>query len=502
MQVVQADTLQVAIDKVKELKPQIIFVKTYSEARMLAESLGAVAWWSRASEEAKTMALEHLENGGILVSTYGLSVGLNLKVRGKCIERIVLFGCPWGLSALVQAASRIREGGTAYVIACDLKEQATSGKPGEKELAALLLIGYIDEIFDAFGTAVTVPRSVTTAKPTPNYQDCRADAMVVQGTQLDGTIDECILCGGSDHCEANCQHMRGLCYTCGLSGHPAKSCPMVTKVPACPTGFCTRCKLPIFKVAGVDVHHTKRIGMDCNNTALAQKVKMMLLCGRARGVQFGPSGSSTYFERLRWATSNSPPNIITLLARVAGQPILATPSPVTPQQAERIRRNRDAALQRLNSSPVPTTPSPATFSPVTLGSTPPTKERRVVCSDRAIAAAGSVYAALARKMPSITPSSQCFKCAGAHSADQCRAPVEERISDMLFAAKCCAQCALPLTKIGQYNLHPSLPGKSCNGSRFFVNMLMRQPIGTISNAFRSGNLEQQLELLASFIPKP
>ena len=123
----------------------------------------------------------------------------------------------------------------------------------------------------------------------------------------------------------------------------------------------------------------------------------MLLCGRARGVQVGPSGSSTYFERLRWATQDSPPNIVTLLARVAGQdkkPILATSSPVTPQQrsstpvhaihspvpispeiAERMRVNRLAALQRLNasspfgpsqalSSLVPTTPSPATFSPL------------------------------------------------------------------------------------------------------------------------------------------
>ena len=233
---------------------------------------------------------------------------------------------------------------------------------------------------------------------------------------------------------------------------------------------------------------------------------MLLLAGRAAGAAFGPD---SYQERVEWATNVSPPYIVTLLARVARQDtkhILATPSPVTLQQlnstpvhaihspvlmtteiAERIRRDRVAALQRLNAS-------------VKLVSTPPTMPRPMVCSDRSIAAAGSVYAALARKMPPITPSSQCFKCAGAHSADQCRAPVEERISNILFKAKCCAQCALPLTKIGHYNLHPSLPGKSCNGSRFFVNMLMRQPIDTISKVFRSGNLEQQLELLASFIP--
>jgi hypothetical protein len=267
---------------------------------------------------------------------------------------------------------------------------------------------------------------------------------------------------------------------------------------------------------------------------------MLLLAGRAAGTVFGPD---SYQERVEWATEGSPPNLVAIIARVAGQTVRsATPvrtihSPpvaLTPEIAARIRVNREAALQRLNMSP-----SPATFSPVKLVSTPsqatpaqstpsqsktttplqvtpptmqrpiaslgtlptpPTQERQVVCSDRSIAAAGSVYAALARKMPPITPSSQCFKCAGAHSADQCRAPAEERISNILFAAKCCAQCALPLTKIGHYNLHPSLPGKSCNGSRFFVNMLMRQPIDTISKVFRSGNLEQQLELLASFIP--
>ena len=110
------------------------------------------------------MALRHLETGGTLVATYGLSVGLNLKVGGKCIDSIALFGCPWSLSAFVQAASRIRAGGNATFIAWDFKDQAISGKPGVKELATLLLSGYIDEIFDAFGTADTVPRSVTSGK--------------------------------------------------------------------------------------------------------------------------------------------------------------------------------------------------------------------------------------------------------------------------------------------------------------------------------------------------
>jgi hypothetical protein len=180
MQVVQTGTLQDAIHKVKGIKPQIIFVKHYSEARMLAQSLGAVAWWSRALEEEKNMALDHLEKGGMLVATYGLSVGLNLTVGGKCIEKIALFGCPWSMSALVQAASRIRDGGTAYVIACDLREQAVSSLPAQKEVAALRVAGMIDEIFDAFGTTDTVQKVVTSEKVLPVYQDCRTDALIVQ----------------------------------------------------------------------------------------------------------------------------------------------------------------------------------------------------------------------------------------------------------------------------------------------------------------------------------
>ena len=198
-----------------------------------------------------------------------------------------------------------------------------------------------------------------------------------------------------------------MCFTCGLTGHPSKSCPLAKAIPACPNGFCWRCKLPTFAVAGVEMH-SGPIGRDCTNTALAESVKMMLLCGKANGVKFGPS-SDSHFERLRWVTEGSPPNIVTLLARVARQDtkrIVATPSPVTLQQhistpvhaihspvpitteiAERIRRNRVAALQRLNASvKLVSTPSQATPARSTpsqsktstpLQVTPPTMQRPI-----------------------------------------------------------------------------------------------------------------------------
>ncbi len=123
-------------------------------------------------------------------------------------------------------------------------------------------------------------------------------------------------------------------------------------------------------------------------------------------------------------TASNPPNIVGLLARIVlqkhqqqqptGYPAMTPPTakrakletqqqqetnrdkaaaiaispsvPLTPEIAERIRVSRQAALQRLNgsspfgpsqvlSSLVPTSPSPATFSPVSLVSTPTTAPR-------------------------------------------------------------------------------------------------------------------------------
>jgi hypothetical protein len=211
-----------------------------------------------------------------------------------------------------------------------------------------------------------------------------------------------------------------------------------------------------------------------------------------------------YRERVVWATKGSPPNILAVLARVAEQQDSQDrssvkrllPDPATSETPPTQSRRLNLAIT-------------GPFSPPIV-STPPTAQRvpAVVVSDglggRAMAAADSLHAALARKLPSTAPSHQCYKCAGAHSADQCRVPADACISNILYTAYCCARCALPLTKIGPelINLHPSSPGNKCTGSRFFLNCLMRQPLKTISSVFRSGNLEQQLELLASFLSQP
>ena len=282
--VVQTASIQAAIDAVRQINAQIVFVKTYAEARMVATELGAgcMTWTSKAPEDDQHKALQHLANGGMLVATYGLSVGLNLKVKGENISRIILFGVPWSLSAFVQAASRIRQGGTATVIAWDLKEEAQSGVPEKKEIAAYLLAGFIEEIFSTFGPnaidTIPVPH---TPKPLRAYQECRNDALYVQGLQIDGSLEDCVLCGERSHSAARCHIMNGRCFTCGYTGHACKSCPNEDRIPACEHGFCSRCRLPTFEVAGVQVH-SGSFGRDCTNTALADNVKMLLLCGMAR----------------------------------------------------------------------------------------------------------------------------------------------------------------------------------------------------------------------------
>lgn len=153
-----------------------------------------------------------------------------------------------------------------------------------------------------------------------------------------------------------CACLTGVCFACGLRcDHGAKNCPRPALFSTS-KHFCIRCKLPVFELAGVSLHSSSCIGNECPNAALADQVKMLLLAGRAAGEAFGPA---SYQERVEWATQGSPPNLIAVLARVASQtrrsatPGRAIEMPVpqlTPEQRERIRANREAALERMKES--------------------------------------------------------------------------------------------------------------------------------------------------------
>jgi hypothetical protein len=170
---------------------------------------------------------------------------------------------------------------------------------------------------------------------------------------------------------------------------------------------------------------------------------MLLLAGRAAGTAFGPD----YFqERVKWATEGSPPNLVAIIARVAGQTIRSAthvrtiqspPVPLTPEIVERIRVNRDAALQRrMTSSPGPLVP--------TQPETPPTRlVQRVPCKRQQNTQ--KLADAITRGLPaSVFPRDRCFKCAGKHKSDSCTEPPSSCISSLLIRAQCCTKCAIPL----------------------------------------------------------
>jgi hypothetical protein len=301
--------------------------------------------------------------------------------------------------------------------------------------------------------------------------------------------------------------------------------------------------LPLFEVAGIKLHSSEKseIGFNCKHTALADQVKMLLLAGQSFGTPFGPS---TYKERVSWVTASNPPNIVGLLARIvlqkhqqqqptggypavtpptanrakvdrdqgvaaqtpkgaihlppfSGQattPALAPHSHLSPDLLDRIRVNREAALQRrMTSSPgplVPTTPSPASQP-----ETPPTRlvqrdpsdsmpsastrqntqkhtriedDRRAAETHKRVATmspSGNVLGpppagqnpakrqqnvqkladAITRGLPaSVFPADRCFKCAGKHKCDNCTEPQSSCIGSLLIRAQCCTKCAIPL----------------------------------------------------------
>ncbi len=210
-----------------------------------------------------------------------------------------------------------------------------------------------------------------------------------------------------------CACLTGVCFACGLRcDHGAKNCPRPALFST-PKHFCIRCKLPVFELADVTLHSSSCIGNECPNAALADQVKMLLLAGRAAGEAFGPA---SFEERVKWATEGSPPNLIDVIARVASQTKRsATPGPaietpvlqLTPEQRERIRANREAALQRKKESsqiglPLVLEMSPsasqgAVFLPFAAESSTPQTHPR----PNTVRAASTLQLAIANAVPSV-----------------------------------------------------------------------------------------------------
>ncbi len=490
VQVITTSTLEEAVVRAKAVKAQIIFVKKYAEANKVAELLGGAAVWaSKLPDDQNNQAIAQFEAGNVLVATYGLATGLNLLVQGRFPRRIAALGLPWSAESTVQLIGRERDGGDVYIIHWDLESTAhkgtfvccvlyvvasrdhtLTGTDAQRELATHLCKPGNQGIQSIFGLFDRV-RSAQSAAPYIGHQTQAfghhlRNARLLQQYVRHAEADACVICGGA-HATASCARLHGICYACGdrsFFGHSAANCPNRNRIKlfAIPNFFCCRCMLPLFEFAGIRLHSCEKseIGFECKNSALADQVRMLLLAGEICGTRFGPG---TYGERVEWATKGSPPNILSILARVAQQqdssatPVLASPSLLSPEQRERIRVNREAALRRRTASPEPGSTPPtirmnqqrASYSPshlvvTTPPPTPPTQERaRVLCSAQAIAAAGSVNAALTRiRLPSVSlPADRCVKCASAIHTGAC---TSTSVNKLLYDAKCCASCALPL----------------------------------------------------------
>jgi hypothetical protein len=172
-----------------------------------------------------------------------------------------------------------------------------------------LLTGSIQEVFSIFEPS-DVPRAAShqSYQASDSYTKIRRNALLVQGLQSD-TDSSCVLCGDRGHAAARCQHLRGLCFQCGQTGHSSKACSAVFE--GIREGFCFKCGIPTFEVAG-KMLHSGDIGQLCSHKH-KDNIKMMLLTGLVMGEKFGPC---TYRERIAWAAEGSPPNIVNLLARL------------------------------------------------------------------------------------------------------------------------------------------------------------------------------------------
>jgi hypothetical protein len=252
--------------------------------------------------------------------------------NGQAISTVDHHGVPYSAASLVQLIGRIRCGGKfrIFVTAEELSHKAKgcNCSKEEQEIATLLLAGDLDAIFGLFEGNSSVKPSTDLTDTFLPFEQHKRNVLAVQNYIPGEDSTGCAICRG-DHATARCACLTGICFACGKQGwHGSKNCPKPATFAEIMRNFCSRCKLPLFELAGTVLHSSSCIGNACPNAALADQVKMLLLAGRAAGAAFGPD---SYQERVEWATKGSPPNIVTLLARVAGQdkkPILSTPSPV------------------------------------------------------------------------------------------------------------------------------------------------------------------------------
>jgi hypothetical protein len=468
---------------------QLTFVRSRAEAEIIAAKLGAACWHSKLDDETKVAALKSMAEGHRLVATYGLGVGLNIRICGQPITSVDIHGTPYSASCLVQAVGRIRNGGTARLFVPDLYEKMRSTNVQEKEIATLLFDRDIEGIFDLFDApsaasekkakeTVTTGRNYT-PQPFSTFEIHKRNASLVQ--QYVPEVDVCVICDGA-HETAKCTHLNGICFVCGERSffkHSAANCPSrhCNSLLVAPKHFCCRCRLPLFEIAGIKLHSSD-IGFDCQNAALADQVKLLLLAGQIFGTRFGPN---SYNERVVWVTESSPPNIVGLLARVVMQQ--------HQQQHPTLAKIRTRTQHSPERSP-------------SHDETPPTHKRskaESIASTSRQLLVQKLADAILRGLPhSVFPGDRCFKCAAKHRSDTCTEPPASCISGLLMQAKCCTQCAIPLYKAGGHNLHPHEPGKHCSSSRFFMHQLVTQPRETILSTFKPGLLDKQLELLSSF----
>ena len=342
MVLIQTQCLAEAIQRAKGLEPQIIYVTSYAEARNVTEIIPeAAVWTSRMTQSEKHAAMQHLERGGILVATYGLGIGLNLLVRGRFPSKICALGIPWSAESAVQAAGREREGGIFWIIEWELGKQAKSPIRGLQELATLLLVEEPEAVFQLF-EADTYPAALSQPMSVPKYSDLRNNALLAKA--FTSSVSWCAICC-EPHASSACSKVKGICFTCGSTGHPAKTCqssrlsqvpPHFDRVFMCflldtlvSAEHCIRrvlremqasavrrgrCQLlPSFPAytlclfSGVSLHGTK-FGTECKaGRPFVDDVKMLLLAGQSARKEFGPG---TYSDRLVWVHQGTPPNIV------------------------------------------------------------------------------------------------------------------------------------------------------------------------------------------------